>query len=103
MLQKKIEIEHIKRLDKKTQLLIFDSGIVVELNDKSDQEDKTLTFSSFENRDEVLECITAIWQAQVEPGSSGAEDDDDEDEDEQAPKNDIDDVQPQSNSGASKE
>ena len=63
-MQRKIEIEHITKLEKDTSLLIFDTSIVVELSDRSQCEDKKLTFNSFDNRDEVLDCITSIWQAQ---------------------------------------
>ena len=59
--KKKIEIEHIKKLEKNKQLLIFDSSIVVTLTEKSQNEEKVLTFNSFDDRDEVLDCITAIW------------------------------------------
>lgn len=44
--------------------MIFDSSIVIELAEESTCKDKKLTFNSFDNRDEVLECITSIWQAQ---------------------------------------
>ena len=59
--KKKIEIEHIKKLRKDKQLMIFDSSIVIELADECSCQEKTMTFNSFENRDEVLECITSIW------------------------------------------
>ena len=44
--------------------MIFDSSIVIELAEESTCAVKKLTFNSFDNRDEVLECITSIWQAQ---------------------------------------
>ena len=55
--QRKIEIEHIQRLKKNKQLMIFDSSIVIEVTEKSQCEEKTITFNSFENRDEAFDCI----------------------------------------------
>ena len=59
--KRKIEIEHIRKLEKNKQLLIFDSSIVIELTEKSMCEEKSLTFNSFDDRDEVFDCISAIW------------------------------------------
>lgn len=61
--QKKVGIEHIKRLYKDKQLMIFDSSIVVELEADKGYGETKLTFNSFDNRDEVLESITSIWMA----------------------------------------
>ena len=44
--------------------MIFDSSIVVELEENKGYSETLLTFNSFDNRDEVLECITSIWMAQ---------------------------------------
>ena len=44
-------------------MMIFDNGIEIELDENSGSKDKQVTFNSFDNRDEVLECITSLWQA----------------------------------------
>ena len=59
--KKKVEIEKIKKLYKDTSLLFFDSSIVIELEKNSGYDFSKLSFTSFKNRDEVLECITSIW------------------------------------------
>ena len=41
--------------------MIFDSSIVVEVAENSGYKEEKFTFNSFDNRDEVLECITSIW------------------------------------------
>lgn len=43
--------------------MIFDSSIVVELEENVGYGETKLTFNSFDNRDEVLESITSIWMA----------------------------------------
>jgi len=48
---------------KNKQLMIFDSSIVIELAESSGLKESSFTFNSFDNKDEVLECITSIWMA----------------------------------------
>ena len=45
-------------------MMIFDNGILIELDDNCGLEEKKVIFNSFDNRDEVLDCITSLWQAQ---------------------------------------
>ena len=59
--KKKVEIEKIKKLYKDKSLLFFDSSIVIEMEKNSGYDFNKLSFTSFKNRDEVLECITSIW------------------------------------------
>ena len=45
-------------------MMIFDSSIVVTMEEDKGYSETKLTFNSFDNRDEVLDCITSIWTAQ---------------------------------------
>ena len=41
---------------------MFDNSIVIQLAPESKSKQKKFTFTSFKNRNEVLECINFVWQ-----------------------------------------